>query len=138
MIASMYTWADAWLLLSILCSKKLDNTFEFSDVIMAGDIINHAIFAQSEIDEGLERLLSGDFILLENNSLKIAEKALSLYEKIKNRKYLLDQLEYIENYLDAKPYSKDYKISLACKEKFILKEQYENAVRMYSGRFRNK
>lgn len=130
-----FTWADAWLLMSILYSKKDDRTFDIADVVRTADVINHAMIMHSEIDEGIERLILGGYLSFDCNHLMLTDKSLQLNEKVNKRKLsMTKEFEYIEKLLKAIPYTKDYKINPTCSGKYISKQEYEKAIKSYLGK----
>jgi hypothetical protein len=56
-----YTWSDSWLLLSIGASGHSGATL--TDIVAAGDMLNHAIFTGTEIRRGLAKLAAAGYVV---------------------------------------------------------------------------
>jgi hypothetical protein len=94
-----YKWEDVWVVASIVTVQgcddaeggssykkimrlppelsKFKNIFQ---VISAGDYINHAVFLPEELIAGIQKLLAGKFIEIENDKLKPSKKTIEYYE----------------------------------------------------------
>ncbi|MHA1950265.1 MAG: hypothetical protein ACW99G_15090 [Candidatus Thorarchaeota archaeon] len=57
--------------------SKYKNIYQ---VISTGDYINHAIFLDEELIEGIKKLLTGDYIKIENDNLKPSRKTSEYYK----------------------------------------------------------
>lgn len=79
------TRVDAWLLLSIMYSKKENGTFELKQVIKIGEIIEHAIFEYEEINIGINRLVSTDYLSEREGTLFVTMKALTTLKTLEER-----------------------------------------------------
>lgn len=94
-----YKWKDVWVLASIIMAgeceadafptykKKISLPPELAQfrniygVIGAGDYINRAVFLVEELSTGIENLLDGEFIVIEDDFLKPTRKTLEYFEK---------------------------------------------------------
>jgi len=91
-----YEWEDVWVLASIEIAHNSDEPalyykknitlpselLKFKNiyqVIATGDFINHAIFLVDELVVGIKKLLTGEFIKVENDHLKPSRKTLEYY-----------------------------------------------------------
>ncbi|GEM_PF-5813015 len=137
------TWVDTWLLLSILYSKKQDNTFEWKNVIGTGDVINHSIFNYEEINAGIENLVLTDYLSVNGNKIFVTNKALELFELLEKRNRYASsftRLQQLEKELDVIPYSKVtcpniYNESSLNTEQYITMQEYQNAIKQYKSKF---
>ena len=93
--------SDAWLLCAIfLASKK--QAASLTEIIAAGDTINHAIFTQDELEGGLGRLIQGGYVEATGGKFRTTDFVLREFGKHKRRKgSLLGQLEDMESFLEA-------------------------------------
>ncbi len=60
-----WNWSDAWLLMSIRLVDKSEA--DLKGIISVGDYINHSIFTLDEIKNGLEKLISIDYVSMVQN-----------------------------------------------------------------------
>ncbi|MCW7491012.1 hypothetical protein [Leptospira meyeri] len=68
-----FNFSDAWVFESLIYSTKDETTLDFSNLIAAGDWLNHAILTIDEIKDGLIKLQRNGIIKLDNNILKYTE-----------------------------------------------------------------
>ncbi|NMC56113.1 MAG: hypothetical protein GYA50_02680, partial [Eubacteriaceae bacterium] len=87
------TWIDAWLLISILYSKKQDNTFRWKSVISTGDFINHSIFNYEEINAGVEKLVLTGYLSINGSKIFVTDKATKLLKDIEAKEGKASPLE---------------------------------------------
>jgi hypothetical protein len=102
---SAYTHADAWLLQAILYASQ-DQRATLKDIIAMGDAINHAIFAPGELQQGLVRLLSGNWIARDDNNYLLTESAITkLTPLLHSGEPVLKVREQIAEIIGASPWS---------------------------------
>ena len=80
--------SDGWLFYSLVCIKsciKRSGKLNLSNIISKGAMLTHAIFTYEELNNGLSRLESGDYIVVEDRKFKFTQKAKQLIKA--NRKF---------------------------------------------------
>ena len=65
--------SDGWLFATLKYFRKWEK-INIYKIISTGNMINHAIFTLNEINDGLSRLISENYIELKNNYVKITMK----------------------------------------------------------------
>ena len=68
----MYDFSDAWFLTALLL---LNDWSDMEQIISAGDVINHAIFMQEEMNQALQRLIPAGYIITDADKYRATEKA---------------------------------------------------------------
>lgn len=106
-MAVKHSWSDAWLLQSVLMAGE-GGPARFEDVVAAGDEIEHAIFTLNEIRYGVARLEAAELVAYRDGSFHPTPKALRMWQPIKKKRYLLDQLDELRKKLDAIPWKPGY------------------------------
>jgi hypothetical protein len=71
----MFEFSDAWFLTSLI---KLNEWSTMDEIIVAGDVLNHAIFNQEEIDNALEKLIPPGYIETCEQKYRATEKSFEL------------------------------------------------------------
>lgn len=140
------TWIDAWLLLSILYSKKQDNTFEWKCVIGTGDVINHSIFNYEEINAGVEKLVLTGYLSVIGSKILVTDKAIKLLKDIEVKEGTASPLErymQLEKELDVIPYSTvpygiNYESNSKYSKGYITIQEYQNATKNNTAKFFKK
>ncbi len=74
-----FAWADAWLLLSIVYAGK---NAMLTNIIRMGDMLNHAIFTDEEMIDGLSRLIVAGLISEENETFTADDRAKQVYHQV--------------------------------------------------------
>ncbi len=134
-----YNHSDAWLLQSILYSSK-EGSSSLKDIIAIGDVINHAIFAPGELQQGLIRLLNGNLINLENNRFSLTGSAKQdLSFLLESKMTVLDVRNEIAMIIGAEPWSPEdplpeYEPDL--EPKLFSMNEYRKAFKKYKKEFR--
>ena len=80
--AIQFTWANAWILLSIIYGSAKSESATLRDIIEAGDGINHAIFNYGEMDDGLSRLIEAGHVVREGLSFRATDAVTAVYSAI--------------------------------------------------------
>jgi len=73
-----WTWSDAWLLTAAYECAAAENPVALSDVVAAGDHINHAIFTDEEFGHAFTRLTAAGLVEVIGDRLFITEAGLEL------------------------------------------------------------
>ncbi|MCW7491017.1 hypothetical protein [Leptospira meyeri] len=76
-----FNFSDAWVFESLIFSTKDDTILDFSQLIAAGDSLNHAILTLEEIKDALIKLQRKGFIQFSNNIIKYTESGKSIIKK---------------------------------------------------------
>ena len=91
----MWAWSDAWLLTAAYFTGE--NPVSLRALIAAGDAINHAIFMDSEIDDGLARLEAAGLTRLDGDSIVLTDDAIRLCGRaVKSTGYMFEATEKVE------------------------------------------
>ena len=130
------TEIDAWLLLSILYSKKKNGTFDLKHVIEVGDIIQHSIFEYEEINIGIGRLILTGYLSISKEKITVTEEAEKILKAIEMREgiaspikrfqQLKKELQIIENNVESGIRNDNYSINLT---EYISKQEYQYAIK---------
>jgi len=91
----IYKKSDTWLLLAIIYANFEKNGATLQSIIDTGDYIMHAIFNDDELNEGIDRLLRGNFLIKKNNLFSLTNKTKKLYSQI-NKKYKTTMKQFEE------------------------------------------
>ena len=97
-IPARYRWTDAWLLGAIAEASKHEPA-KLWQIIAAGELLNHALFTDEEIESGLTRLTQGGWITERDGTFSTTDLFKRQNIKIKN----WDSVKKIEKLLDAEP-----------------------------------
>ena len=68
----MFDFSDAWFLTSLI---KLNKWATMEEIVITGDIINHAVFTQDEIDNALEKLIPLGYIEYNKGEYRATERS---------------------------------------------------------------
>lgn len=71
----MFEFSDAWFLTSLILLKKWSS---LQQIITSGDMINHAIFNEEEIDNAIKKLQPLGLIETDGKCWRATEKAIEL------------------------------------------------------------
>lgn len=71
----MFGYSDAWFLTTLIMLKKWSS---LKQIISTGDMINHAILNQEEIDNAIKKLQPLGYIETDGKSWRATEKAIEL------------------------------------------------------------
>ena len=93
-----YRWTDAWLLAAIDRASK-DQAAQLWQIIDVGELLNHALFTDEEIESGLTRLTQGGWIVERNGQFSTTNLFKRENIKIKN----WDSVKSVEKLLGAEP-----------------------------------
>ncbi len=135
-----FTWADIWLLQSIAVASQ-NNPASLKDVIAVGDAINHAIFTFTELQCGLAKLSSAEYIEYDNNekSFALDKTFLSEYTRITQRyKSSRKKRDILEAHFHAISWTAKYDPNKSNPEwlfPFITHEGYEKSIKAYKSSF---
>lgn len=94
-----FVWSDAWLLLSLIYGRV---PLRREDIRAIGDYINHAIFTEEELKDGLRRLSSHGHAQRLGKKYAVTPAVLNWYDnaiKGKSRTYVFKDLERVERFL---------------------------------------
>jgi hypothetical protein len=79
-----FRWSDAWLLHAVAVADRGDGA-DLADVIAAGDGINHALFTDGELHNGLRRLLDAALLERREQRLVLAGPAVDAWQRCRER-----------------------------------------------------
>lgn len=95
-----WTWSDAWVLTAAYVPKK--NPVTLTELIGAGDGLNHAIFTDDELEQGLTKLRAAGLLEWDGDVITLTEKASSLCdEAVESMQYIRQAMKTIEEELRA-------------------------------------
>jgi hypothetical protein len=93
-------FSDPWFLTALILRNDWT---DIEEVITIGDVLNHAIFTQNEINQALQRLTPIGFIEVEGDKYRATEKAHELSNCVAyKRAGLFTQVEVILKRLNTK------------------------------------
>jgi hypothetical protein len=96
--------SDAWLLLAIILASGNDAA-DLSEIVAAGDGINHAIFTEDEMESGLYRLRSGGYIEESNGRFKPSSPTAERYRLVcEKARAVLKQMDLVSDFIGATPW----------------------------------
>ena len=73
--------SDGWLLSTLLIIRK--GKLQLKDILTIGNILNHAFFTLEEVNNGLSRLESENYIELKDGKFSLTEKSKNFVKKNK-------------------------------------------------------
>ena len=96
-----WNWSDAWLLMSIISTDKSGT--DLRGIISSGDYINHSIFNLDELKNGLEKLISIDYVRIEESRYFTTKTFNRDYKKLKTYpKAMLKAVDQLHELLKTK------------------------------------
>ena len=84
MTDSVFRWSDAWLLHAVAVADRGDGA-DLADVIAAGDGINHALFTDGELHNGVRRLMDAGLLERREHRLVLAGPAADVWQRCRER-----------------------------------------------------
>ena len=81
-----FIWSDAWVFASLQSAFNETGQFSYSSLIIAGDILNHAIMTSEQIKDGLIRLYMRGLLEIDQQNIKITRLAEMLYVEIEKKR----------------------------------------------------
>ena len=133
-----YSYSDVWVAQVLLHTSNNSNPASIEDMIMIGDVIEHAIITAGELQSALSKFILHDLVIQEGHLLKLTisgtEKLNPLLEKklsIKNEHDRLNKLFSVDQ-CDQQQAIPHYNHDLI-PQVFSL-EEYENAVKNYQAK----
>ena len=72
----MFLWSDAWLLLALIYSGESADRDRLRAI---GDFINHSIFTDDELGDGLDRLQRAGHVVADNNRWRASPAVFTWY-----------------------------------------------------------
>ena len=134
---NQFTWADAWILLSIIFGSAESGSATLRDIIEVGDGLNHAIFNYGELDDGLWRLIEAGHIVRDGDRFRVTETVTTAYSGISRRvRVHMRKMEELERFLGVKPSVTDYFPPIEGSSHVVTREAFDTAVQSYVGRSR--
>jgi hypothetical protein len=93
-----WSWTDAWLLTAAYVTNE--NRVTLTALIGAGDALNHAIFTDVELEQGLAKLSAAGLAQWDGNVITLTEKALHLCgEAVESTQYIREAMSKIDEEL---------------------------------------
>ena len=135
-----FTWADIWLLQSIAVASQ-SNPASLKDIIAVGDALNHAIFTFTEIQCGLAKLISAEYIEYENGRevFVLKKSFLDEYTRITKRyKSPHKKRDILEAHFHSTSWTSRYDPNKPDPQwvfPFITHESFEKSVKAYKSSF---
>ena len=130
MNTSPHASADTWVLLAIIYGGGTRGA-TLTDIISAGDYINHAILRYEELRDGLARLLAAGVIVERDGCYYPTPEALAAYRQpIHPRRFISTEWDALEQWLASR--LRDTPVA----EQSITRSAYARSVRVYRERCR--
>ncbi len=96
-----YPWSDSWLLYSILYASRAEPA-ELAKIISEGDHYNHAVFTHEELYGGLDRLVSGGWVISHKHQFSASVTAVEKYSAIQKQGLsCYDEMKSLEEALNS-------------------------------------
>lgn len=118
--------SDGWLFSTLKCFRENEKITLYK-IISIGDTINHAIFTLNEINEGLSRLISDNYIELENDHVKITMKGQKFikFNRKKHELCIAEQVRFSDIFQSTVVKNQTiYK-------KYFSTQEYDDAIKKY-------
>jgi len=97
-----YPWSDSWLLYSVIHASQTEPA-DLARIIAAGDHYNHAVFTHEELYGGLDRLISGGWVVSKEHHFSASAHAVKEYASIQKRALsCYDEMKLLEETLNTK------------------------------------
>jgi hypothetical protein len=77
-----FTWADCWVITGILWSIPDEAEIELSAIIGAGDMLNHAIYTETELKNGFFKAQKRGLISIKENKITISASGQEIRAKV--------------------------------------------------------
>lgn len=94
-----FDWSNAWVFCALGDAHDDSGRVVFSALVGAGDFLNHAIFNDAEIHQGLSRLHQRGIVDVHDGSVTVTPLAKSLHSKIRSMRG--DLFSMVDNALKA-------------------------------------
>jgi hypothetical protein len=134
---NQFTWADAWILLSVIFGSDKSGSATLRDIIEVGDGLNHAIFNYGELDDGLSRLIEAGHIVRDGDQFRVSKTVATAYARISRRvRVHMKQMEELESFIGVKPSDTDYVPAIEGSARVLTREAFDAAVQGYVGKSR--
>jgi hypothetical protein len=79
-----FTWADCWVITGILWSIPDTAEIDLPSIIGTGDMLNHAIYTESELKNGFFKAQKSGLISVTGNKITISEIGREIRAKVQN------------------------------------------------------
>lgn len=79
-----FTWADCWVITGILWSIPTEAEIDLSTLIGTGDMLNHAIYTDSELKSGFFKAQKRGLISVKENKISISKSGQEIRTKVQN------------------------------------------------------
>lgn len=134
--------SDANILLTILqASESGKKNVTIGHIISGFDFMNHGIVTYDEMKGALSRLTTNNYISEPDDLQFLPSRSINdeftSYKKKNKRLNFIAELEFIQNLIDAKEWSKDFdpvKANASFNYKGFTPEIYQGALRTYLGK----
>src|SRR5690242_18743437 len=80
-----FSWADAWILLSIIYASRESGRAKLHDIIAVADAMGHAVLNYGEADEGLARLIEAGHVACNGGEFRATAAVLTAYDALAKR-----------------------------------------------------
>ena len=132
-----FSWADAWILLSIIYASRESGRATLRDIIAVADGIQHAVLNYGEANEGLARLIEAGHVICDCADFRASAGVLSTYEAFSKRAAgVREQERELERFLGAAPWSPEYRPLADSSGRAVSRQDFDAAVKSYVGQFR--
>jgi hypothetical protein len=102
--AKIYPWSDAWLLYSVIHASQSEPA-DLARIIAVGDHYNHAVFTHEELYGGLDRLMSGGWVVSKEHYFSASDHTVKEYASIQKQGLsCYDEMKLLEGTLNSKAF----------------------------------
>ena len=91
-----FTWADCWVITGILWSIPEEAEIDMSAIIGAGDLLNHAIYTETELKNGFFKAQKRGLISIKDNKITISASGQEIRAKVQTMRGGLFSMEKAE------------------------------------------
>ncbi len=129
------TWqeTDAQLLDALLLATGGEGGTGLQDVLLMADAVDGTVFSLNELEQGLEKLLSVDFVAIQKNKLSLTPEFLEKYEHITLQEGVTEEQKPLITLLEQQPLSEEKieEVRTSVLKKYKLKNHYQQYLEQF-------
>lgn len=103
-----FEWSDAWVFTSLFTYGNAYKNIDLVQVLINGDVLNHAIFEYNELHSGLHKLVASQLIGIKGHKIKLTQLGIEaranalkhrggLFERVNNTLKVINRLKIETN-----------------------------------------